>query len=64
MHPNADISFAQAETYACLDTLLALQPQEVGIAAASIEEVTFQLASDMLATMPPFFDLSAIYQRY
>lgn len=35
MHPNADISFAQAETYACLNTLLALQPREVGIAAIS-----------------------------
>lgn len=64
MHPNADISFAQAETYACLNTLLALQPREVGIAAASIEEVTSQLASEMLATMPPIFNLSAIHQKY
>lgn len=60
MHPNADISFAQAETYACLNTLLALQPREVGAAAASTEEVTTQLAQEMLSTMPPNFDLQAM----
>ncbi|XP_076627799.1 dynein axonemal heavy chain 1 [Colletes latitarsis] len=64
MHPNADISCAQAETYACLDTLLALQPRQVGIAAASIEEVTTQLAHDMLAEMPKTFDLAAMQSKY
>lgn len=64
MHPNADISFAQAETYACLNTLLALQPREVGIAAASVEEVTGHLAEDMLSTIPRTFDLAIIQQKY
>ncbi|XP_026674744.1 dynein heavy chain 1, axonemal-like [Ceratina calcarata] len=64
MHPNADISFAQAETYSCLNTLLALQPREVGIAAASTEEVTTQLATEMLTGIPPIFDLTIIQQRY
>ncbi|XP_043259684.1 dynein axonemal heavy chain 1-like [Colletes gigas] len=64
MHPNADISCAQAETYACLDTLLALQPRQVGIAAASTEEVTTQLAHDMLAEMPKTFDLAAMQSKY
>ncbi|XP_053995639.1 dynein axonemal heavy chain 1-like [Hylaeus anthracinus] len=64
MHPNADISCAQAETYACLDTLLALQPREVGIAAASTEEVTTQLAQDMLAEIPLTFNLAAMQARY
>lgn len=64
MHPNADISCAQAESYACLETLLALQPRQVGIEAASIEEVTTQLAQDMLGQMPLTFDLAAMQLRY
>lgn len=64
MHPNADISFAQAETYACLNTLLALQPRQVGIAAASVEEVTNRLAQDMLSTIPRTFDLAAMQRKY
>ncbi|XP_017758914.1 PREDICTED: dynein heavy chain 1, axonemal-like, partial [Eufriesea mexicana] len=64
MHPNADISFAQAETYACLNTLLALQPRQIGIAAASVEEITTHIAQDMLSTMPPIFDLSIMQQKY
>lgn len=64
MHPNADISFAQAETYACLNTLLALQPRQVGTAAASVEEVTDRLARDMLSTIPRTFDLAVMQQKY
>lgn len=64
MHPNADISFAQAETYACLNTLLALQPRQVGTAAASVEEVTNRLAQDMLSTIPRTFDLAVMQQKY
>nr|XP_012140860.1 PREDICTED: dynein heavy chain 1, axonemal [Megachile rotundata] len=64
MHPNADISFAQTETYSCLETLLALQPRQVGTAAASVEEVTTQLASDMLSEIPPTFDLAELQARY
>lgn len=64
MHPNADISFAQAETYACLNTLLALQPRQVGTAAASVEEVTNRLAQDMLSTIPRTFDLTVMQQKY
>lgn len=64
MHPNADISFAQAETYACLDTLLALQPRQIGAAAASAEEVTTQLAEDMLSEIPQIFDLFAMQTKY
>ncbi|XP_076227649.1 dynein axonemal heavy chain 1 [Nomia melanderi] len=64
MHPNADISFAQAETYSCLETLLALQPREVGAAAASTEEVTTQIAEDMLSNMPGIFNLAVMQARY
>ncbi|CAK9809640.1 Dynein axonemal heavy chain 1 [Anthophora quadrimaculata] len=64
MHANADISFAQTETYSCLNTLLTLQPREIGTAAASTEEVTSQLAEDMLNTIPPTFNLAAVQKKY
>lgn len=64
MHPNADISCAQGETYACIETLLALQPREVGAAASSVEEVTTQIAEDMISTMPQTFNLAVMQLRY
>lgn len=64
MHSNADISYSQTETYACLSTLLSVQPKEVGIAAASIEELTAQITKDMLSSIPESFDLIAIQTRY
>lgn len=64
MHSNTNISYAQAEAYACLATLLNLQPRELGVAATSVEEVTTQITEDMLATIPEPFDLIAMQARY
>ncbi|XP_011704198.1 PREDICTED: dynein heavy chain 1, axonemal-like, partial [Wasmannia auropunctata] len=64
MHSNADISYAQAEAYTCLATLLNMQPRELGVAAASVEEVTSQITKNMLATIPGSFDLIAMQARY
>ncbi|KAL6436551.1 hypothetical protein ACFW04_004787 [Cataglyphis niger] len=64
MHSNADITCAQTEAYTCLATLLIMQPKEIGIAAASIEEETIQITNSMLATMPKLFDLIAMEARY
>lgn len=64
MHSNADITCAQTEAYTCLATLLIMQPREIGIAAASIEEETIQITNSMLATMPKLFDLIAMEARY
>ncbi|XP_072745723.1 dynein axonemal heavy chain 1 [Anoplolepis gracilipes] len=64
MHSNADITCAQAETYTCLATLLSVQPRELGIVAASIEEITIQIINNMLATMPELFDLITMEARY
>lgn len=63
MHSNADISCAQAETYACLETLLSMEPREIGVAAANAEEVTTQIINDMLAAVPEPFDLAAMQTR-
>lgn len=60
MHPNADITFAQSQTYKCLATLLALQPRQVGGAAASQEEEIANTATTILLQLPKQFDIDAI----
>ena len=64
LHPNADISYAQNETYSCLATLLALQPRVVGGAAQSQEEVTMNMARSIDEDTPGLFSLEAISLRY
>nr|CAH7764698.1 unnamed protein product [Callosobruchus chinensis] len=64
LHQNADISFAQAQTYLCLATLLKLQPKQVGGAASSQEEVTSSVARSILETLPKLFDLELISRKY
>jgi len=64
LHPNADITFAQSQTYKCLSTLLLLQPKMVGGAASSQEEVTNAVSKNILEQMPKLFDLDLISQRF
>ncbi|KAJ9575540.1 hypothetical protein L9F63_007610, partial [Diploptera punctata] len=64
LHPNADISCAQSETYSCLATLLALQPRVVGGAAQSQEEVTMHMAKTIDEDTPDLFNLEQISLRY
>jgi hypothetical protein len=40
-----------------------MQPKEIGIAAASVEEVSIQVTKDMLAVIPKRFDLIAMQER-
>lgn len=64
LHSNADISCANAYTFACLSTLLMLQPKKVGGAAASQEDVTAQAAVSILQSIPSEFDVEAILEKY
>ena len=64
LHANADISYAQAETYSCLETLLALQPKEIGSSAVSIEVITGKMAQDILEVVPSLFNLEEINKKY
>lgn len=63
LHSNADISYAQSETYYCLSTLLALQPRVVGGAAQSQEEVTSERARSIMNQVPHIFNLEAIMEK-
>ncbi|XP_054262356.1 dynein axonemal heavy chain 1-like [Macrosteles quadrilineatus] len=65
LHDNADMSCAQAATFAGLAVLLSLQPRMVGAAASSQDEVTKQLAETLLQQIPqPRVDIAAIQERY
>ncbi|XP_058804505.1 dynein axonemal heavy chain 1-like [Phymastichus coffea] len=64
LHANADISYAQAETYACLATLLVLQPREIGSAVSGMDEVVAALAQSILESLPKQFSLRNIQERY
>lgn len=64
LHANADITCAQALTTSCLQTLLMLQPKQVGGAAASQEEVTSGAARNILDQLPPVFNLEDILKKY
>lgn len=60
LHANANISFAQSQTNACLSTLMKLQPKQVGTAGASQEDVSSGAARNILSQLPPPFDLANI----
>ncbi|KAJ8968971.1 hypothetical protein NQ314_002003 [Rhamnusium bicolor] len=63
LHPNADITFAQSQTYICLATLLKLQPKQVGGAATSQEDVTASSARAILEQLPDMFKLDEISKK-
>lgn len=63
LHANADITYAQSQTYACLATLLKLQPRQVGGTAASQEEVTAATAKSILGQLPKMFNLADISKK-
>lgn len=60
---NANISYAQAETFYCLSTLLTLQPKTAGEAAASQEDASFQNTKAILQQIPEVMNLEAISER-
>lgn len=63
LHANANISYAQAETYSSLSILLDLQPKEIGGASQGKDEVTGTMASNILSELPDIFDLAAIQKK-
>lgn len=64
LHPNADISCAQAETFKSLATLLSLQPKVAGGESASQEEVSTNIAKSILSKLPGSIDLQLALKKY
>ncbi|XP_023247279.1 dynein heavy chain 1, axonemal-like [Copidosoma floridanum] len=66
LHANANISYAQAETYACLTSLETLQPRDIAVAGATegADEGLTRLARRILDGLPELFHLPDIQRKY
>ena len=64
LHENADITCDQNETYEMFSTILGLQPRVSAGKGASREEVIMQKCEEILAKVPPLFDVEAVMGRY
>ncbi len=62
--PTPNRNPCQNETYDMCATLLALQPRVASGGGSSQEEVIGALAADILARLPPPFDVEAVAERY
>ena len=63
LHANADITFAQNETFTCLNTLLQLQPRSSGQQGGSADDVSQQAARQILGRLAEPFDIATISER-
>jgi dynein heavy chain len=64
LHQNADITCAQNETYAMLNTILSLQPRASSGGGKSREELLDELAADLLSKAPVVFNLEVVADAY
>jgi dynein heavy chain, axonemal len=64
MHPNANITCDQNDTYEMFDTLLSLQPRSTSGGGKSREEIIAETAADIQSRLPREFDIEAISMTY
>ncbi|XP_052086994.1 dynein axonemal heavy chain 1-like isoform X4 [Mytilus californianus] len=64
LHENANITFAQNETYSLLKSLLKLQPKSAAGAGKSREEVMEDSAKDILGRVPKPIDINIVVEKY
>ena len=64
LHDNANITFAQNETFRTLGDLLELQPKTLSAGGASREEVMERTTKDILAKIVQPIKLDAVMAKY
>jgi dynein heavy chain len=64
LHENADITCDQNETYGMFATVLSLQPRVASGAGESQEVVIGRKCEDILARLPPQYDIEAVATAY
>jgi dynein heavy chain len=64
LHSNAAITKAQKETDLLFDSILSTQARASGGAGASQDDVVSGIAKDILAKLPPQFDLERVQLKY
>uniref|UniRef100_A0A669QRL3 Dynein axonemal heavy chain 1 n=1 Tax=Phasianus colchicus TaxID=9054 RepID=A0A669QRL3_PHACC len=64
LHDNANITFAQKETFALLGAILQLQPKTFTLGGSSREELVEDTANEILAKLPAPMDLQEVICKY
>ncbi|NXE09964.1 DYH1 protein, partial [Lophotis ruficrista] len=64
LHENANITFAQKETFALLGSIIQLQPKTLTLGGRSREELVEEIAKDILAKLPAPMNLQEVSQKY
>ena len=64
LHGNADITKDNKETTELFNTILLTLPRQTGGGGKSPEEVMDALASDVLAKLPPDFNMEMVMNKY
>ncbi|XP_071611851.1 dynein axonemal heavy chain 1 [Heliangelus exortis] len=64
LHDNANITFAQNETFALLGAITQLQPKTLMVGGHSREELVEETSKDILAKLPGSMNLQEVIQKY
>ncbi|NWV36400.1 DYH1 protein, partial [Grantiella picta] len=64
LHDNADITFAQNETFALLGAISQLQPKTITLGGRSREEIVEETSKDILAKLPDPMNLQEVIRKY
>ncbi|XP_037386166.1 dynein axonemal heavy chain 1 isoform X5 [Talpa occidentalis] len=64
LHDNANITFAQNETYALLGAIIQLQPKSSSVGGQSREEIVEKVAQNILLQMPESINLKLVMTKY
>ncbi|NXT91841.1 DYH1 protein, partial [Anhinga rufa] len=64
LHDNANITFAQNETFALLGTIMQLQPKTFTLGGCSREELVEETSKDILAKLPAPMNMQEVIHKY
>ncbi|RLV99506.1 hypothetical protein DV515_00009657 [Chloebia gouldiae] len=64
LHDNADITFAQNETFALLGAISQLQPKTITLGGRSREEIVEETSKDILAKLPDPMNVQEVINKY
>ncbi|XP_058416307.1 dynein axonemal heavy chain 1 isoform X1 [Diceros bicornis minor] len=64
LHDNANITFAQNETYALLSTIVQLQPKSSSVGSQGREEIVEDMAQNILLQVPEPINLQNVMTKY
>lgn len=64
LHENADITKDNKEVQLLFDSILLTLPRQTSSGGQSSDSIVQSLAADILAKMPPAFDLEAVFKKY